>query len=105
MGKVRVATLDEISAQRGKLVRVEENEIALFRLGNDVVAVTNVCPHQRFSRIYEGEVNNGAVTCPMHGWTFDLRTGKPITGNGNLKTFVVKVINNDVWVEIPETTT
>jgi nitrite reductase/ring-hydroxylating ferredoxin subunit len=31
-----------------------------------------VCPHQRIPVLYDGHINNGVVTCPMHGWEFDL---------------------------------
>lgn len=102
---VRVAKVDEIPSRAGKLVSVEEKEIALFKLDGEIVAVGNVCPHQHFSRIHEGAVNDGAVTCPMHGWTFDLRTGRPRVGNGNLKTFPVKIVNGEVWVEENEQVT
>jgi nitrite reductase/ring-hydroxylating ferredoxin subunit len=37
----------------------------------------------------------------MHGWTFDLNSGKATIGGGKLKRYVVKVVGNDILVEVP----
>lgn len=91
--------LDEIPLRGGKSIRLGVDEIALFRVGDDVVAVTNVCPHQHFSKLHEGETENGRVTCPMHGWTFDLSSGMALVGSGRLTKHRVLVKNDEVWVE------
>lgn len=99
---VRVGSVNEIPVKGGRLVRIGNDDIALFQVKGDVVAVTNVCPHQKFSKIHEGQVENGRVTCPMHGWTFDLQTGNAVNGNGRLKKYNVRVDGNEVWVENQE---
>jgi nitrite reductase/ring-hydroxylating ferredoxin subunit len=38
----------------------------------------------------------------MHGWTFSLEDGNPRFGNGRAKTYQVKVVGEDVFVEKPE---
>ncbi|HWP81633.1 MAG TPA: Rieske 2Fe-2S domain-containing protein [Bacteroidota bacterium] len=98
-GCIRVARQEEISERQGKLVKVGDEEIALFRVGSDIVAVGNVCPHQRFSKIHEGEVSEGIVTCPMHGWRFDLRTGRSVNNSGRLKWYRTGVNKGEVWIE------
>jgi nitrite reductase/ring-hydroxylating ferredoxin subunit len=35
----------------------------------------------------------------MHGWSFDVRTGKAVTGSGRLKTLEVRMDKNSVWVK------
>ncbi len=103
MGRfVRVGSLDEVPSKGGKLLRIGNDDIALFQVNGNIVAVTNVCPHQKFSKIHEGQVENGQVTCPMHGWRFDLRTGNSVNGNGRLKKYNVRVERNEVWVEHPD---
>ena len=86
----------------GISIRVDGEEIAIFQVGSDVFAVRNDCPHQHFQLLHQGELKGHALTCPMHGWTYDLRTGKGIIGNGNLKQYAVKVIGDDVWIEQPQ---
>ena len=101
-GFVRVAKKTELFASRGLSVRVDGEDVAVFQVGADVFAVRNVCPHQHFSLLHQGEIKGFALTCPMHGWTFDLRTGKAIIGGGNLRQYAVKVVGDEVWVERPQ---
>lgn len=36
--------------------------------------IRNQCPH-RGQRLTEGDVLNGVIRCPQHGWSFELNTG------------------------------
>jgi nitrite reductase/ring-hydroxylating ferredoxin subunit len=47
-------------------------------------------------------LNGFTITCPMHGWGFDVRSGKNVTGNGQLKVFESRIVENDVWVKAPK---
>jgi nitrite reductase/ring-hydroxylating ferredoxin subunit len=100
-GFVKIARTSELYSTRGISVRIDDEEVALFQIGSEIVAVRNDCPHQHFSLLHQGSLRDFALTCPMHGWTFDLRTGAAISGGGNLKTYSVKVVGEDVWIERP----
>lgn len=100
-GFVKIARLSDLSATRGLSLRFDGEEVALFRVRGEAFAVRNDCPHQHFSLLHQGALNEYALTCPMHGWTFDLRTGRPVIGNGNLKCYHVKIVGDDVWLEQP----
>jgi nitrite reductase (NADH) small subunit len=76
-------------------------DIALFAVDDQVYAVRNDCPHQHFSMLHEGMLHGCELTCPMHGWRFDLRIGGATTGGGQLKRFQVRVLGDEVWVEVP----
>ena len=99
---VKVAKKSELSSRRAKRITVEDVDVALFVVNGDVYAVQNSCPHQHFSQIFEGTLNGFEITCPMHGWTFDLRTGNAKTGSGYLKRFDVKVVGEHVMIHLPE---
>lgn len=71
---------------------------ALFHIEGQWYAIRNRCPHQQFEKLHEGEVNGTVVTCPMHGWRFDLKTGNNVGGGGRLKTWVVKVRDGEILV-------
>lgn len=72
----------------------------LFRVGDELFAVRNRCPHQQFEMLHEGVVEGFTVTCPMHGWQFDLRTGASVNqkSGGRLKTWKTEVLGKDVVV-------
>ena len=101
---VVVANLDRLSDRRGTLVEIGGEEIALFRRNDEVYAINNVCAHQHFSKLHEGRIAEYEVTCPMHGWAYDMRTGLNTTGQGKVASYPVRVVGNDVMllIEAPE---
>jgi nitrite reductase (NADH) small subunit len=48
--------------------------LAVFDVGGRLVVTDDACPH-RGGPLSEGVVRNGAVMCPWHWYTFDLRSG------------------------------
>jgi len=65
-----------------------------------VYALNNVCAHQHFSVLHQGEICAKQVSCPMHGWTYSLDSGIATTGNGRVKTYPVKIQGSDVFVGV-----
>jgi nitrite reductase (NADH) small subunit len=55
-----------------------EEDVALFRRGDEIFAIGNQCPHQG-GNLCDGFVEGDIVTCPLHGWEFDLRSGACMT--------------------------
>lgn len=74
--EIEIAPLAELPDGRGVLVEVDDERIALFRIGDSVRAIGDRCSHAEAS-LAEGEVFDGEVECPRHGSPFDLTTGKP----------------------------
>jgi NAD(P)H-dependent nitrite reductase small subunit len=56
-------------------------EIALFRLGKDIYALDNACPHAG-APLGDGEIKGSTVICPLHAWEFDIRDGSCINMPG-----------------------
>lgn len=96
---VKVARLDELHEDRGKLVVVDGEDVALFKRNDAVYALHNVCSHQHFSKLHDGIIEGLRVTCPMHGWTYDMTTGKAVSGSGRVRTYTVIVKDDHVYVE------
>ena len=74
--EVEIAPLPELPDGRGLRVEVDDERIALFRIGDSVHAIGDRCSHAEAS-LAEGEVFDGEVECPRHGSPFDLTTGEP----------------------------
>jgi len=100
-GPIHIQLKDLPASGRGIKVSIDGEEVAVFRVGKEIFAVSNVCPHQHFSRIYEGTLDGLVVTCPMHGWSFDLRSGVCVNGSGSLKRYKVTLRGNEMLVELP----
>jgi nitrite reductase/ring-hydroxylating ferredoxin subunit len=59
----------------GRRVVVGRRHVAIFRLDEGIFAIDNLCLHQAGPlRDGDGVVEDGAVTCPWHGWSYDIRT-------------------------------
>ena len=98
----RVARESEIPSGRGLCVRVGNLEIGLYRVDGEIYAMENTCPHAG-SPLHEGELDGPVITCPLHFWQFDVRTGcRPEDADGwPIPCFAVNVVDGDVWIELP----
>lgn len=98
---VTVAEVDEIADGRSKAVTVGTNSIALFRSGEEYFAVVNECSHYG-APLCGGYVKNGTVSCPWHGWQFDLETGECLSAPGcDIEAFQVRVEGGSVKIAVP----
>ncbi|HEX5042772.1 MAG TPA: Rieske 2Fe-2S domain-containing protein [Candidatus Polarisedimenticolaceae bacterium] len=100
----RVGVLSEFPEGRGRAVLVDGHRIAILRQGSRMVAVADACPHMGAS-LADGRIEDGIVTCPWHGWRYDVATGKglaPARPWACVRTFEVKLEGDDVLVRIPE---
>jgi len=98
---VRVARTSEIPEGKCRLIHLENEQIALWRLKGHIYAINNICPHQHIAALHQGTLEGLCVTCPMHGWTFSLETGVATFGNGRAQTYHVRVEGENVLVEKP----
>jgi nitrite reductase/ring-hydroxylating ferredoxin subunit len=99
---VKVAEKGDLIEGFGKVVTVEGRSIALFRVKNEYFALANVCLH-RGGPLGEGFLSGSVVTCPWHGWKFDVRTGS-FTVIPTLKVAsynVKKEEDGSIMIEIP----
>lgn len=83
------------------LVEADGQFLALFNVEGTFYAIDDACPHQGAS-LSEGEVRGCVVTCPWHGWEYDVTNGKLLAPPGSLNatTYRVVVEGDDVLVEV-----
>ena len=81
MAPVHVLELAALPSGEAALVLVNGEDVALFRRGDEVFAIGNQCPHQG-GNLCDGFIEGDIVTCPLHGWEFDLRSGACMTVPG-----------------------
>lgn len=71
----RVAQVHECPAGQAIEVVVDNQMVALFNVDGTFYALDGVCPHQG-GPLGNGDLDGCVVTCPWHGWQFDVRSGK-----------------------------
>lgn len=95
---VKVAARNEIPPGEGRCLQVGSEKIALFNVGGTLHAIDNTCCHMGGS-LGEGQLDEKVVTCPLHGWQYDVTTGECQTQPGaRVASFEVKVEIDDVLV-------
>ena len=96
----KVAEAGEIADGGTKIINMVGWTIALFRIKNEYFAIANACLH-RGGPLGEGEVRDYEVTCPWHGWKYNLLDGSfSMIPTLKVKTFKVKATIEGVFVEL-----
>ena len=85
-----------------KLIRVLDRAVSIFNVQGELFAMDDLCPH-RGGPLSEGTVKEGQVTCPWHGLTYDLRTGRCTHPDGkpNVRTYQLSIQGTEVFLAIP----
>ncbi len=98
---VKMATLDDLSPGEAREVEHDGQIYALFNVDGVISVIDGICPHQG-GPLAEGELEGTIVSCPWHGWPFDVRTGQSMI-NPRIRqtTFHVKIEGQDVLVAVP----
>ena len=97
---VKVASIADLSPGQSKVLNVNETEIALFNVDGEFFAISNTCMH-RGGPLGEGFLEGDVVTCPWHGWRYNVKTGSNLMiPNQKVLSYQVKVEGNDVFVSL-----
>lgn len=118
--RVHVAPAAEFGPGSREIVEVQGREVGVFNVDGEQYAILNHCLHQG-GPVCEGRVRgklvgeqtdpgerveerfdeeNPVVTCPWHGWEYELATGDHAGDDDiSLPTFDVVVEDGDVYVE------
>ena len=100
---VDVGPLAALPARGARVVCVGGVDIAVFRSGGDEVhALRDACPH-RGGPLSQGIVHGERVTCPLHDWVIDLKSGQATGADvGCTPTFATRVDGDRVYLEVPD---
>ncbi len=98
--KIKVAAVSEIPPGERLVVEASGKHIAIFNVNGKLVACDNVCLH-RGGPLGEGDIEELIVTCPWHGWQYDLSTGECLMNpKAKITLYPVTVEANSICVEV-----
>jgi nitrite reductase (NADH) small subunit len=97
---IRITTENELApGECGEYV-VGGRIVALFNVGGDFHALDGICPHQG-GPLGKGTLAGCIITCPWHGFQFDVTTGRHETSQSLVQPRLpVKVEDGEVWVAL-----
>jgi nitrite reductase (NADH) small subunit len=95
-GGIALIPLDEVPP--GTVVEVVARDLALAvaNVDGEIIAVDGVCPHAG-GPLGDGHLEGCTLTCPWHGWSYDLRTGQSmVVDDVALRRYPVEVVDGMV---------
>jgi|SRR5271163_984223 len=100
MAFVRAAKKSDLPPGTIRQVDLEETSIALANVDGKFYAINNTCLHES-GPLADGELAGLTVTCPWHGWEYDLATGKLLNNpSEGVQSYPVEVRGDDIFVDV-----
>ena len=97
---IRVAAKYEIPPGCVRELVAGDHIVAVANIDGHWLAIDGVCPHQG-GPLGKGQLTGSIVTCPWHGWQFDLRTGQHcLNRNLHHPKFDVRVDDENIYVAV-----
>lgn len=98
---VKVATRDQIRPGQLFYADVDGLPIGLANVDGTIYAFSDSCRHAGGS-LSSGVLRDDVVTCPLHGWAYNVRTGKSVIPPIGLRIAVyeVRIQGDDVLVVV-----
>ncbi len=100
MGFVLAAKKTDVPLGTIREVQVEGKALALANVEGQFHAIDGVCIH-RGGPLGDGVLEGAVVTCPWHGWQYDVRTGRvgqnPTAG---VNCYPVEVRGEEIFVNV-----
>jgi nitrite reductase (NADH) small subunit len=99
---LRVAAVSDVPPGTGREFTVGDRVIALFHIDGGFYALDGICRHAG-GPLGNGTLCGTVVTCPWHGWQYDVTTGQHcLAPRIRQDRFDVEVRGDDVYVTLPE---
>jgi NAD(P)H-dependent nitrite reductase small subunit len=99
---IKVSILSDFPAGTSKILSLGGIGLAVFNIDGRLYAIRNRCPHEG-GPVASGALKGTLITCPRHGWQFDLRTGQSTNRQSfSVKTYPVTVKDGAVYVELAD---
>ena len=96
-----VAKVGDIPEGHGRAFVVADRLVAVFCDGGKYYAIDDCCPHMG-SSLAAGQLENGVVVCPDHGWRFSISDGSWCDYRRlKIDCFDVRVEGDEIQVRVP----
>ncbi|MDB4959775.1 MAG: Rieske (2Fe-2S) iron-sulfur domain protein [Myxococcales bacterium] len=100
--RVRVCSMRDIveGELRAFAVRGVTWPVIVTIVDGEVLACPGVCPHEDVA-LWDGDLTGATLTCPGHGYRFDLHTGRCAHDPGlELRRYPVTLVGDEIWVDL-----
>jgi len=97
---IRIAKADEVSVGNGIVVETNGKCFAVFNVDGAFHVIDNTCLH-RGGPLGEGDLEGDMVTCPWHGWEYNVKTGHCVNNPSSIiKSYQTVLEEGEVKIEL-----
>lgn len=98
--EVYVGRVEEIPEGERKIIQVDDLSIGVFHHRGQWVALHNSCLH-RGGPVCEGKLVEDTLTCPWHGYEYDVKTGQLLFDpSAQLPSYPVEIRSDGIYIRI-----
>ena len=97
---IRLAAVADCPPGQARELVAGDRIVALFNVDGEFFALDGICPHQG-GPLGKGRLNGCILTCPWHGWQYDVKTGQHQT-NASIchPGFELRVEGQEIFVDL-----
>jgi nitrite reductase (NADH) small subunit len=100
MAFVRAAKASDIPEGKIREVQIGDKPVALANVAGKFHAINGMCLHQG-GPLGEGELEGQIVTCPWHGWQFNVTTGEVSPHGGmSVDCYPIEMRGDEIFVDV-----
>jgi nitrite reductase (NADH) small subunit len=97
---VRAVKSAEVPAGTVQEIQVAGKAVALAHVDGKFYAIDNTCLH-RGGPLGQGSLEGRIVTCPWHGWEYDVTTGKVVQNpSAGVSCYPTEIRGEEVFIDI-----
>ncbi|MFC7681879.1 nitrite reductase small subunit NirD [Paenibacillus sp. GCM10028914] len=99
---IEIGKIDEFMMRIGKVVVIENEEIAVFRTSDGrLFALENKNPHPKGGPLAEGIVSGHYLYDPLYDWRIDLESGQvQAPDQGQVRTYEIRLVGDVVQIAV-----
>ncbi len=98
--KINICREQDLTEGNVRTAKVMARTVAVIRINGELYGIEADCKHMKAS-MARGKIEGHTITCPAHGWQYDIRTGACLNELWvQLKTYPVVVKDGQVYVEV-----
>lgn len=97
---LRAAGKSDVPPGQIREFRLNGTSVAIANVDGKFFAINSVCLHHG-GPLGEGDLEGKVVTCPWHGWQYDVTTGKLVQQPSDaVPCYAVEMRGDDVYVDV-----
>ena len=98
----KVAKLEDVHEGEITLVEIGKDQIALYRIGEEIFATSNICTHEQCELDQNNIIEGEEVECTCHGSKFNIKTGAVVQAPAfePLPVYKTEIRGDEIFVEV-----